>query len=582
MDRKILKVVCGFSNEKSASIREKLAEAAAKRNLELSFVSRYRKEGVFQYLQEHEDYNIVVLQEILQNSSPYTAEDLAELEDIRNLNIIVSISKGHYGDRYMRILYAAGITNALYEEDASAENIVGLMLHGRNRKSCREYYGIRTLNDVEQTLNIVDQDRLDKYSDYIINGGTMEETPNRYKFSAERLNSAENIELVKQLPEYFQTVLSDIQQYQLYKELASGKRRWLRKKKDTYWKRKKFEPALYESDTPVEEQQTSQTEEFHESSEPVFEETTHTTEQGEEEDGRSLNTEAEDLLEEDISDLLGFQNITEPKRFQKSDGTDIKKPAGESASRVKQRKIQTPKEETAKKTKKPFIIMIVLAAIFLFLIIGIMILGPYRHRESEPPVIRHGSDLQDTGAADTKGLKQNTKEQAKIQKPGKKTDQTEDVPEKKEETDSSAEKTEEPQTKKEQTSQREKQAQPAPEPTQVNQPPEPPVSQVEVTQPAADTGRSDVEVNTSVESAEPPAPSTPKPSVTTDYNGKIFTGGEVAQIAATVEAGGKSIYLRTRTDGEGFYSAAEVAGLVDGTCSYLAQDSGGQITFIEQ
>lgn len=577
MDRKILKVVCGFSNEKSASIREKLAEAAAKRNLELSFVSRYRKEGVLQYLQEHEDYNIVVLQEILQNSSPYTAEDLAELEDIRNLNIIVSLNKGHYSDRYMRILYAAGITNALYEEDASAEHIVELMLHGRNRKSCREYYGIRTLNDVEQTLNIVDQDRLDKYSDYIINGGTIEETPHRYKFSVERLNSAENIELVKQLPEYFQTVLSDIQQYQLYSELANGKRRWLRKRKDTHWKRKKFESDLYESATPVEEQQTSQTEEFNESSEPVFEETTNTTGQG---DDRSLNPEAEELLEEDISDLLGFQNITEPKRLKKSDGTEIKKAVREPDPRVNQRKIQPPKEETDKMSKKPFIIIVILAAIFLFLVIGIMIIGPNRHRESEPPVIRHGSDLQDTGAADTKDLKQNTKKQANIQKPGKKTNQPEDVPEKNEEADSSAEKTEEPQTKKEQTSQREKQ--PAPEPNQVNQPAEPPVSQVEVPQPAADTGRSDVEVNTSVESVEPPAPSTPQPSVTTDYNGKIFNGGEVAQIAVTVEAGGKSIYLRTRTDGEGFYSAAEVAGLVDGTCSYLAQDSGGQITFIEQ
>lgn len=579
MDRKILKVVCGFSNEKSASIREKLEEAAAKKNLELSFVSRYRKEGVLQYLQEHEDYNIVVLQEILQNSSPYTAEDLAELEDIRNLNIIVSLSKGHYSDRYMRILYAAGITNALYEEDASADNIVELMLHGRNRKSCREYYGIRTLNDVEQTLNIVDQDRLDKYSDYIINGGTIEETPNRYKFSAERLNSAENIELVKQLPEYFQTVLSDIQQYQLYSELARGKKRWLRKKKDTHWKRKKFEPDLYESAAPVEEQQISQTEENHKSSEPVSEENINTTGQGY---GRSLNPEAEDLLEEDISDLLGFQNITEPKRLKKSDGTEIKKTVREPDLRVNQRKIPPPKEGAEKKSKKPFLIIVVLAVIFLFLVIGIMILGPNRHRESEPPVIRHGSDLQDTGAADTKDLKQNTKKQANIQKPGKKTNQPEDVPEKNEETDSSAEKTEEPQTQKEQTSQRENQAQPAPELTQVNQPAEPPVSQVEVPQPAADAGRSDVEVNTSVETVEPPAPSTPQPSVTTDYSGKIFTGGEVAQIAVTAEAGGKSIYLRTRTDGEGYYTAAEVAGLVDGTCSYLAQDSGGQITFIEQ
>lgn len=581
MDKKVLRIVCGFSNEESASIREKLTEAAAKRDLELSFISRYRKEGVYQYLQEHEDYNIVVLQEILQNSSPYTAEDLAELEDIRNLNVIISLNKNHYGDRYMRILYAAGITNALYEEDASAEKIINLMLNSRNRKSCRQYYGIKTLSDVEQILNIVDQNRIDKYADYILNGGSMEGAANRYKFSVERLNSAENMELVGILPAYLREELTDFPQYQRYFELAYGKKHWFRRKKKSYWKRNRIDTDMQEAVVPESRPKTEESD-LGEPERRAMEEKIQGTAPDEYEE---FKPEAEELLEEDISDLLGFQKAAEPKREKNIDETAKPRVKKEPVPVGEFNKIQKNRETNGvKKSKKPFIILGVLVSVLIFLVIGIfLLLGPYRHMETEQPAVRQGSVQQETDAGtqavanDKQSKKPATKSESK--KP-KDTDSGDSNPK----TDSkdnkekskSTEKLDEPDTQEKQ------QPKPVAEPVQDPQPGQQTENQADISLPDTDSGQSNVVVETGGVQEIPPVSPTQPPSSAEDYNGKIFTGGEVADIAGRAEAAGKSIYLRTRTDGEGFFSAAEAAGIVDGTCSYLAQVNGEQITFIEQ
>lgn len=57
----------------------------------------------------------------MQTNYPYTAEELAELMDDYHLNIVISIKKSHRADRFMKVLYTAGILNALYEDDATAK-----------------------------------------------------------------------------------------------------------------------------------------------------------------------------------------------------------------------------------------------------------------------------------------------------------------------------------------------------------------------------------------------------------------------------------------------------------------------------
>ena len=67
------------------------------------------------------------------------------------------------------------------------------------------------------------------------------------------------------------------------------------------------------------------------------------------------------------------------------------------------------------------------------------------------------------------------------------------------------------------------------------------------------------------------------------YVGKILTGSEVAVAAAAEEQKGARLYLVTRENGEGYFSASVIAGMVDSTCSYLVEGSDGvHISFIQQ
>ena len=152
-----LYILCGLSNAASETIRSALVDAAQEHGYEAVCVSRYRKEGIRQYLSEHPEFRILVLQEAMQSSYPYTAEELAELMDDYHLNIIVSINKSHRANAYMKVLYTAGILNALYEEDATAKNIMNRILYPRTRKECREYYQIKNTSDALQALDIINE-----------------------------------------------------------------------------------------------------------------------------------------------------------------------------------------------------------------------------------------------------------------------------------------------------------------------------------------------------------------------------------------------------------------------------------------
>ena len=158
-----LYILCGLSNEAGNALRSALAEKAGELGYETVCVSRYRKEGIRQYISEHPEFRILILQEAMQSNYPYTAEELAELMDDYHLNIIISINKSHRANQYMKVLYTAGILNALYEEDATAENIFKRILYPRTRRECRTYYQITTAADAMSALDVVDEERVQGY-----------------------------------------------------------------------------------------------------------------------------------------------------------------------------------------------------------------------------------------------------------------------------------------------------------------------------------------------------------------------------------------------------------------------------------
>lgn len=137
----------------------------------------------------------------------YQAKELAALRDIKKIRVVVSVDRSHCGTAYMAALYAAGILDAVFEDEADARHIARLLLCGRNRRECREYYGIRSVRDAASVLRIMEEDTAERYVRYISSGADGEEMLSRYQEIEKKLNYMENCCLAERLPE---SVLEEI------------------------------------------------------------------------------------------------------------------------------------------------------------------------------------------------------------------------------------------------------------------------------------------------------------------------------------------------------------------------------------
>lgn len=115
--------------------------------------ARFSKKSVINYLEKNPDCNVIVIPEVFpknkdleKGQQPYTAEEVAQLTDMSDVNVIILLSEKHQGTDYMKTLYTAGITNAIFQHGAHGgakpREIAALILQKRTRKSAREYYGI--------------------------------------------------------------------------------------------------------------------------------------------------------------------------------------------------------------------------------------------------------------------------------------------------------------------------------------------------------------------------------------------------------------------------------------------------------
>lgn len=152
-----------------------------------------------------EEKSVVLLQERLNGGVLYRARDPASLRDIRNIPVVFILDREHYGTEYMAVLYAAGILDAVYADDASPESLTERLLIRRQRKKCREYYGINSIEEVTKTLDIISQDILERYVRYICSGVDEENILLRYKEVEKRLSNAESNYLMKKLPDHVTT-----------------------------------------------------------------------------------------------------------------------------------------------------------------------------------------------------------------------------------------------------------------------------------------------------------------------------------------------------------------------------------------
>lgn len=280
----ILYILCGLTNADSEEFKTEIAKVAKENGYEVVCVSRYRKEGIRQYIREHSEFRTLVLQESMQPNYPYTADELSELMDNFHLNIVISLRKVHRGSPYMKTLYTAGILNALYEEDATAQNVFNKILYPRTRGECRQYYQIQNARDAECALDIIDEERMKQYVSYIEEAGNQDEIVRRYHYIASEMKMVENIYLVNELSGYVKNMLEGNEIFNKAVEASDKKSRF----KCLYCRGKVS--AIF---NPMKKVNKTDEERL-----PVLMEAPAVKEQ--------KKTGVEKMLDEDISDLLGF------------------------------------------------------------------------------------------------------------------------------------------------------------------------------------------------------------------------------------------------------------------------------------
>lgn len=553
-NRKKLYILCGLASKAEKDVKNALIEKAEEAGYEAVCVSRYRKEGIRQYIEEHPEFRIVLLQESMQSNYPYTAEELAELMDDYNLNIIISLRKSHRANVYMKILYTAGILNALFEEDASATNIMNLILYPRTRKECREYYQITNAADVMSTLEIVDEQKMQGYLEYIEDSDTDSEMKEKYRYVAKSVKIIENIYLTRHLSENAKAVLKMEDEFQKYLALQlQHQKRWRPFRKKRQHSR--------ESPMPGPEKTLSQSTQLENN-------------KGQEVQKRENRTNIEEMVDEDISDLLGFDSVEDI-----FDTKDLY-PSNETAEKQKD---LTEVKATPKKNRekhaivfKVGIVVAVSVCLIIVVLFGFFLITDYQaSKEKNTPIISQG--IQSNESKKSEGqekvtLSKTNSKPIEDQKHEKKTTEKEiHLQQEKIQSESKGtEQSAESQGSQESDIQSESSLQEATsEPDHVAEP------EVEVSPPSE---------SVSISTSEPePVADLSQPEESVSYVGKILTGAEVAEAAGKEENKGAKLYLKTREGNEGYFSASQIAAMVDNACSYLVEGSSGvQISFIQQ
>ena len=222
---KDLYVLFGLSEINGKNFQRKLEIQAQQSGYVIHSATRYRKEGIKQFIHEHPEYNILVLQETMQDNYPYTSEELSELTDDAHINVVVSLGKSHRGTDYMRELYASGILNAIYEDDATIDTVFRLILYLRTRKEARKYYDIINNSDAARALQVIDDEKMKRYIAYIEDSAREEEVIGKFRYLNSISKKYEMFYLVKQLPDYVKQILESEASY---KELSvkQEKRKW--------------------------------------------------------------------------------------------------------------------------------------------------------------------------------------------------------------------------------------------------------------------------------------------------------------------------------------------------------------------
>lgn len=238
------KIVFGLTLPVAQNIKEEVEREVQRRSSDIQSVCRYRREGIYQYVKQQEDA-LIIMEEFLQGKDSYPIEEVQQLTDLGNNRVIFLLDRSHVGDDYVKALYCCGICDGLYLDEATPEEIMKLLWHGRTNEQARKYYGIQIFRDAEKEGNFVNEECLGLYIEYLETEAENGELGEKYRFASTRLGAEENRVLVANLAGEVTRQLRGNEVFEFYRGADKGKRRlfpWRRKTE------KNLEPALQQAD----------------------------------------------------------------------------------------------------------------------------------------------------------------------------------------------------------------------------------------------------------------------------------------------------------------------------------------------
>ena len=109
-----MEIVFGFKFENDDTIRN-IETAFKNKGIDARITQLNLKSSVEQHLFSHPDTDVIVIDEYLESTRPYSGEDLLRLVEMNEHVIVIPvIDESHKGDDYVIRLHNMGIFNGVY------------------------------------------------------------------------------------------------------------------------------------------------------------------------------------------------------------------------------------------------------------------------------------------------------------------------------------------------------------------------------------------------------------------------------------------------------------------------------------
>lgn len=214
-------ILFGFDDPQMESvIVSQLRDMGIKANISI----KISKSSIRDFLCSEKKCDAAVLLEVMGTSKDervgaFSAEELAELTDERDVNLVVVVDEKKKGTEDMQILYGAGITSAVFDYGRrggpTLKDVTNLIVKKRTRKEARAYYG---MTEYVEEIDFLSEETFVAcfnmlYSDKL--GGSSIE---RFSHICALLNKSQIADFVRRLPA---EMIKELGKYQEFHTICS-------------------------------------------------------------------------------------------------------------------------------------------------------------------------------------------------------------------------------------------------------------------------------------------------------------------------------------------------------------------------